>query len=78
MRAGDSRDNSAPDQGPPRRGPAPNSKPLSRSITIPGYNHLDVLTAARRQNDGRPEPSSLALARFAIAVTGHDRSHVHR
>ena len=78
VRAGDSRDNSAPDQGPPRRGPAPNSKPLSRSITIPGYNHLDVLTAARRQNDGRPEPSSLALARFAIAVTGHDRSHVHR
>ena len=29
---------------------------------MPGYNHLDVATAARRQNDGRPEPTSKALA----------------
>ena len=75
VRAGDSRDNSAPDQGPPKRGPAPNSKPHSRSITIPGYNHLDVLTAARLQNDGHPEPSSLTLAKFAIAVTSGRHGH---
>jgi pimeloyl-ACP methyl ester carboxylesterase len=69
VRAGDSASNSAaPDPGPPHAGPRPNSRPLSRSITIPGYNHLDVITAARRQNDGRAEPSSLALARFALAV----------
>ena len=45
-------------------------KPHSGSITSPGYNHLDVITAARKQNDGRPEPTSQALARFAGAVTG--------
>jgi pimeloyl-ACP methyl ester carboxylesterase len=69
VRAGDSLDNSAPDSGPPIKGQPPNKKPLSRSITVPGYNHLDVLTAARRQNDGRPEPTSRALANFARKVT---------
>jgi hypothetical protein len=47
-----------------------NGNPLSRTITIPGYNHLDVLDAARRQNDGRPEPTAAALAAFAIKVLG--------
>ena len=69
VRAGDSADNSAPDSGPPIKGSPPNSKPLSRSITVPGYNHLDVLTAARHQNDGRPEPTATALAGFARKVT---------
>ena len=69
VRAGDSMDNSAPDSGPPINGEPPNEKPLSRSITIPGYNHLDVLTAARRQNDGRPEPTAHALAGFARKVS---------
>jgi hypothetical protein len=69
VRAGDSLNNSAPDSGPPIKGRPPNKKPLSRSITVPGYNHLDVLTAARRQNDGRPEPTSRALAKFARKVT---------
>jgi hypothetical protein len=68
VRAGDSANNSAPDTGPPVAGPPPNGRPLSRSITIPGYNHLDVLTAARRQNDGRAEPSAKTVASFAIAV----------
>jgi len=29
-----------------------------------GYNHLDVLTAAARQNDGQPEPVTSALLRL--------------
>lgn len=69
VRAGDSQDNSAKDSGPPIEGDPPNSRPLSRSITVPGYNHLDVLTAARHQNDGRPEPTSKTLAQFAAKVT---------
>ena len=74
VRAGDSLNNSAPDAGPPIRGAAPNSRPLSRSLTLPGYNHLDVITAARLQNDGLPEPTSKALlSSFALQVIGHRR-----
>ena len=68
--AGDSQNNSAPDSGPPIVGDPPNARKLSRRITIPGYNHNDVLTAARRQNDGRPEPSSTELAAFMLKVAG--------
>ena len=39
---------------------------MSLEITIPGYNHLDVTTAARIQNDGRPEASARTLANFAL------------
>lgn len=35
-------------------------------IIVQGYNHLDVLTAAQRQNNGMPEVVSTELARFAI------------
>jgi hypothetical protein len=68
--AGDSRDNKIPDEGPPTLGDPPNDRPLSRRVILPGYNHNDVITAARRQNDGRPEPASTELARFMIKVTG--------
>lgn len=34
-------------------------------IVVEGYNHLDVLTAARVQNNGLPEVVSTELARFA-------------
>ncbi|WP_046733085.1 hypothetical protein [Streptomyces humi] len=34
-------------------------------VVADGYQHLDVLTAAPVQNDGRPEPVSSNLARFA-------------
>ena len=67
--AGDSRDNKLPDEGKPTLGDPPNDKPLSRRVIIPGYNHNDVITAARVQNDGRPEPASTELARFMIKVT---------
>jgi hypothetical protein len=67
IQAGDSDDNSAPDEGPPFAGDSPpNEMPLSRELVLPGYNHLDVATAAWRQNDGRPEPTSRALAHFSL------------
>ncbi len=34
-------------------------------VVADGYQHLDVLTAAPVQNNGRPEPVSTSLARFA-------------
>ena len=68
--AGDSTDNKNADDGPPKVGEPPNRLPLSRRIIIPGYNHNDVLLAARRQNDGRREPSSTALMRYLLAVAG--------
>jgi hypothetical protein len=69
IQAGDSARNTNPDDGPPIVGDPPNDKPLSGRITIPGYNHNDVLLAARRQNDGRPEPSSTALTAYLLAIT---------
>ena len=70
IQAGDSDSNTAPDTGPPRKGSPPNGKRFSRELIVPGYNHLDVAAAARRQNDGRPEPSSRILTAFALqAVT---------
>jgi hypothetical protein len=50
------------DSGPP------NGRSLSRKVVLSGYDHLDVLTAARRQNEGRPEGSSRALSRFVLRV----------
>ena len=41
---------------------SPTSDPGDVFLTVPGYNHLDVLTAAARQNSGAPEPVSTALA----------------
>jgi hypothetical protein len=41
---------------PPPNGPAPQSW-----IKLPGYNHLDVGTAAWRQNNGQPEPESKGI-----------------
>ena len=41
------------------------ANPRGRVVDLPGYNHLDVLTAAARQNDGRPEQVSTQLAAFA-------------
>lgn len=38
----------------------------TETIVVPGYQHLDVLTAAARQNNGRPEQVSVNLARFAV------------
>lgn len=45
-------------------------RPLDPYVVLPGYEHIDVLTAAERQNDGRPEGSSTALVDFALRVAG--------
>ena len=67
--AGDSDSNDgSDDEGTPTTGEPPNDKPLSRDAIVPGYNHLDVSTAAWAQNDGRPEPSALELTNFALAA----------
>ncbi|WAC54294.1 hypothetical protein [Gordonia sp. SL306] len=39
--------------------------PTDVPVTLHGYNHIDVLTAAQRQNDGRPEQVSTRLAAFS-------------
>lgn len=70
INAADSDANTPDVDGPPFSGDPPNGRRRSKTILIPGYNHLDVATAARRQNDGRPEPSSMALWRFTRIVTG--------
>ncbi|MDI6105201.1 hypothetical protein QLQ12_42110 [Actinoplanes sp. NEAU-A12] len=41
--------------------------PEHNVLVAPGYEHLDVLTAAPVQHGGRPEIVSTALARFAVA-----------
>jgi hypothetical protein len=65
VQAGDSDSNDPTnDSGPTATGEKPNDKPLSREAIVPGYNHLDVATAAWKQNDGRPEGVSQELARF--------------
>lgn len=74
IQAGDSDANSAADEGPPIEGEAPNGKPLSGEVILPGYNHLDVLSAARKQNDGRVEPASATLADWARKVVKQRRS----
>jgi len=53
---------------PPPKGPGP-----SGWITLRGYNHIDVATAALRQNNGRHEAESAALWKFASAVIGARR-----
>lgn len=48
--------------------PTPAANPRGIVVRLPGYNHIDVLTAAARQNNGRPEQVSTRLAAFAINV----------
>lgn len=44
---------------------ADSGNPRDRVTELPGYNHLDVLTAAATQNGGHPEAVSAGLAEFA-------------
>ncbi|MYR06664.1 hypothetical protein GTV32_10215 [Gordonia sp. SID5947] len=39
--------------------------PADIPVKLHGYNHIDVLTAAQKQNDGRPEQVSTRLAAFS-------------
>jgi hypothetical protein len=47
---------------------ANNSAPQGNTVTIPGYHHMDVVTAAQRQNNGQPEIVSTTLAEFAASL----------
>lgn len=42
---------------------------LDPHTVLPGYEHLDVLTAAERQNSGQPERSSQTLVDFTLQTT---------
>ncbi len=47
-----------------------NGQPVpAGAVVAPGYNHLDVLTAAAKQNNGLPEPVSTSLAAFAAKLS---------
>ena len=39
-------------------------------VTLPGYNHNDVITAAPVTNTGAPEPTATAVARFLLDQAG--------
>ena len=39
-------------------------------VVAPGYNHLDVVTAAYQQNNGRPELTSSTLASWMSQIVG--------
>lgn len=45
-------------------------RPLDPYVVARGYEHLDVLTAAERQNGGQPEISSSTLVDFTLGTVG--------
>ena len=51
-------------------GAIPNGPSPQIHVTAPGYTHIDVLTAARVQNNGQPELSSSTLASWMSQVIG--------
>lgn len=51
-------------------GPPPHGKPPTVWVKLPGYDHIDVASAAWRQNNGRPEAESKRLIDFALQVLG--------
>jgi hypothetical protein len=56
-------------------GPPPNGKRPSQWIRLSGYHHLDVGTAAWRQNNGKLEPESAGLISWALRVLGPRHKH---
>ena len=57
---------------PPPKGP---KKRRNMWIKLPGYNHIDVATAALRQNNGRHERESAGLWKFAKRVLARKHRH---
>ena len=41
--------------------------PIDHEVVAAGYDHLDVLTAAPEQNDGRPEIVATSLLEFVMS-----------
>jgi hypothetical protein len=52
----------------------PKGKPPTVWVKLPGYDHIDVASAAYQQNNGRPEAESKRLADFALKVLAPARS----
>jgi hypothetical protein len=63
IQAGDSDTNSG---GEVKAGRQWKREGIGGELTLAGYNHIDVVSAAFRRNDRRPEGASQALTRFAI------------
>ena len=61
--------------------PPPHGKPPTVWVKLPGYDHIDVASAAYKQNNGRPEAESTRLVAFAIKVlparTRHHKKRTH-
>jgi hypothetical protein len=55
------------DRGAERQPAGRTLPPEYHPVVAPGYQHLDVLTAAPAQNTGRPEIVSTSLAGFALS-----------
>ncbi len=68
--AGDSDENSGASPDQMAGSTPPNGLAHSGAVTLPGYNHIDVVGAAWRQNNGKPERSSARLVAFARRVLG--------
>ncbi|WP_459956795.1 hypothetical protein [Nocardia sp. IFM 10818] len=49
---------------PPATGTFFPTPALAHVVTLPGYNHIDTIGAARTQNDGQPDHSGWQLALF--------------
>jgi hypothetical protein len=49
---------------------APPVRPGDAVYDLPGYDHLDVVFASPRQNDGRPEPTAKAVVDFMLEHAG--------
>lgn len=44
--------------------------PPDNTVVLPGYTHIDVISAAARQNDGQPERGAARLTSFVLERTG--------
>jgi hypothetical protein len=71
--AGDSTENSGARPAKGSNAAPPNHRRLSGVVTLPGYNHIDVVGADWRQNNGRPEQASAHLLHFGLRVLAHRR-----
>lgn len=51
---------------------APPVRPGDAVYDLPGYDHLDVVFASPRQNDGRPEATAKAVVDFMLGLAGSE------
>lgn len=51
-------------------GRTPPQRPGDVALNLPGYDHLDVVTASPRQNGGAPEQAAQAVVDFMLGLAG--------